>query len=159
MTTEVPDSLNGSLNSWAAIRARQPTGPVREDEPDKAAMREMAWEQQAGYRAEMRECLSRLGKGIGLYPPDSWEWVEPDWEANPETWPGVPKLIWLLSRVTVAQQRANFARYFQRPGYCQFCEDRPGTGWSQTPCIAHVDWRIYVKQFAADLFEGVRDDR
>lgn len=120
--------------------------------PDREALRDEAWEELEGYRAGAIDFMQRFGVGASRWAEKGWQWKEPDWTADPETWPPIAKMLYLHLRYDALLTRANFARHFMKPSYCPSCSARPSMAHGQWACPEHTDWVTHVRRLAADLF-------
>jgi hypothetical protein len=109
-------------------------------EMDKINRRLLGEEQLAALRAEIHELAPRLAKGLALKAEKGWQWEEPDWEADPETWAPLARLAWLWERMEVAVEAATMLRHLTgHPGWCAPChvgQPMP-EGWSFYRCSLH----------------------
>lgn len=109
--------------------------------------------QLLAHREAMVATLKRLGRGAGLWAERGWEWDEPDWDASPETWPPVAKILWLLGQWYDHWQHATFLIHLrEHPGWCLDCHEgapRPD-GWNVWTCPEHSDPRA-VKRLAENF--------
>lgn len=93
---------------------------------EKMAMTEQAIEQLAIVRGLFVADVHRFAKGGHLWATKGWEYVEPEWEADPETWPPVAKLLYLYARMQRHAHDAMYQSHFSdRPTLCRACT--PGT--------------------------------
>ena len=59
--------------------------------PSVVELREMALAQHRELRARTTADLLRLGKGLRIVTERGLSWEDPDWNADPETWPPMAK--------------------------------------------------------------------
>jgi len=108
--------------------------------------------QLAQVREQFDGILARFSRGFLKYVEKHWEWVEPDWDTDPETWPPLAKLLWLNDRVIQLGSQMNWLRHFPgKPGWCGDChpdEELP-EGWQRVTCLDHLP-REGVKTLAQD---------
>lgn len=132
--------------------------PVEEAEKqpdiDYEALRAASARQLAEWRGQAAVFMQRYGKGAALWVERGWTWEEPDWTADPETWPPLARLAYLWHRSRHALNRANWLRHFsERPEWCSECEPaKPSPQHMAANCIEkHVDHAEAVKAIARDM--------
>ena len=123
--------------------------------PEETPAPDLAHEQQAEMRVVAIVAMQRFGKGAVLWAENDWQWVEPDWEADPESWPPLAKLLWLFDRalngLSQAQALGAMKAWY---GWCKGChpdEEKPDWCRSYFVCPDHQDPRV-VRAMARALF-------
>lgn len=144
------------LKRVAGMEFPPPTTTEPEEEaPDLRAMGLAQWGEM---RAIAFDAMQRFGKGARLWTEKDWQWEEPDWDANPETWPPLAKLLWLHIRAETALSHAQFLSHLvTQPGWCASChagEERPKWARSFYICPDHTNYPDQVRALAGALFAG-----
>lgn len=120
---------------------------AREKRVDDAASQLVSYQEQA------IALFKRIGKGGALWEERGWEWTEPDWSVDPETWPPVAKLLWLFARLKHCQREANYLRHYAKwAQWCAVCGGEKPVNYETKLCVNHMDWVKQVKAIAGDLF-------
>ena len=147
----------------------KPVGPAARAEEDAAEesagpsvveLREMALAQFRELRARTIADLLRLGKGLRIVTERELSWEDPDWNADPETWPPMAKCLWLFMHAQAAASQAQYLSHMRsQPGWCARChegEERPA--WSRAFYICPDHEPVSVLQAAAHaLFIDIID--
>lgn len=126
--------------------------PDTTKEDDRADRMAKSIEQLTAGRALFIDLAQRFGKGGSLWATKGWGWEEPDWAADPETWPPVAKLLWLFDRMVNVEGRLGMLRHFSAsPEFCDSCGPKPGEHYRLTICDMHGSIEG-VKTMARDLY-------
>ena len=149
---EIPQEM---VTATIGGRAKEPAPVGEEAIAAAAARKELAWEQQAEWREEIIRCLNNMAKGLTKFPLAEDSWEEPDWEADPATWPPTAKILLLHVRADNAITRAAMARHFGKPAFCRQCDPEGAYGreWTCWDCREHTDEARQVRSLAKTLFQ------
>lgn len=111
--------------------------------------------QLEAHQAQFIAFIKRLGKGGALWEEKGWEWQEPDWSSDPETWPPVAKILYLYCRAKHEQVKANYrSHYSLAPAWCRECGGEKPANYEVGLCVNHIDWALQVKAIARDVFNA-----
>lgn len=119
---------------------RSSAGKAEEETDDRAERMKLCAEQLVAHQDAAAELLNRFARGWLMRQEKGWTWEEPDYEADPETWPPLAKVLWLLDRGYSEMSGAQFMVHFrQSPEFCPNCHpDEPmPKGYHQAMCSAH----------------------
>lgn len=145
--------VGGAVAELMAPQQEEEQGSSSSEELRQAA-REEAAAQLLQYREQAIVALRRMGKGLVLWQEKGWQWEEPDWAADPESWPPLARLLYLLHRSQTAMTRANWLRHFkEHPEWCTECQpEAPSPQHVGAHCEAkHVNHAEAVRTLARDL--------
>lgn len=76
-----------------------------------------------GFRAEYFMQLGRFGRGLAKWQESAFAWVEPDWEADPETWPPAARVLYRTVQMNTLVRNIGWLQTIGRPGLCLTCKD------------------------------------
>jgi len=130
--------------------------PQEAPEPskDREKLRELRNAQLEGERFIADGLIRRIGKGVAVCQEKGWEWQEPDWEADPDSWTGLPKLLLVINRLDQSFRNLWWLNTFtEKPLWCDTCENpekRPA-GFVVGRCNQHLQEAEMVRQMATSL--------
>lgn len=131
------------------------TTRAREDED----LEPIARKQLDELRERWLDLSARVARGRNLWRERKLAWEEPDWEAEPETWPPVAKVLWLYVRQRLTEERLQYTAHFpDTPAWCQQCRPEDAKlpdGWHVSTCPDHANTVGMTQIFAAQL--GLRE--
>lgn len=116
---------------------------AREEETDRRAeLMRVAAEQLISYQDIALNALNRFARGWEMRQKHGWTWEAPDLEADPETWPPLAKVLWLLDQANAAVSAAQFLGHFrEQPEWCPSChpdEQETPKGYRWAVCPLHT---------------------
>lgn len=139
----------------AMKRASASHARAREETVEDAAadLDRINQEQLANLREGWRELSLRAGRGMVLWHDREWEWEEPDWDADPETWPPLAKVLWVYVRMRLTEERLQYAAHGFGPAWCHVCNDdaEMPKGYHHSTCPGHSPLAGMVANFAEHL--------
>lgn len=143
-----------------AIAARRAKAAQDEVENEAQAEAQRAMEANVAARAALVDrwfqVVVRFGRGVSLWQERGWEWEEPDWGSDPETWPPLARLLYLHATLQRIEHDLGFLEaagakepicqecFPQRPDHNRYvrvlCEDhaRQFLAWSVQAFAHHL---------------------
>lgn len=145
-----------------AIAARRAKASQEEVENEAQAEAQRAMEANVAARSALVDrwfqVVVRFGRGVSLWQERGWEWEEPDWGSDPETWPPLARILYLHKTVLRIEHDLGFleAAGAKEP-ICQECvPERPGHArYVRVLCEEHAKkFIVWSVQYIAHTLFG-----
>lgn len=147
----------------APSRARV-NGENASEEKEVIDLEPIGRQQQADLQNDWVTIAQRYARGAHLWAEKGWQWVTPDWHADPEVWPPLAKLTWLYVQQMVITTHLQLIKvHLDMPVWCIWCHDgqeKPeGEPWSGGTCWRHSNLVGMTQGLAKDLgwWSGPKD--
>ncbi len=146
-----PVALKRVLTQKAEQNAIEEDRGAKHAEPTQ--LEQVAFGQLVSDREVLKVILERIGRGQAKRDNQAWDWVEPDWGADPNSWPPLAKLTWLIVRSHHLMADICLRNDLRRPSFCRDCEgdkefEEP---WHQMRCEKHQCTTQSAKTLATSL--------
>lgn len=119
--------------------------------PTNATMRpadDLVAERMDELRTAFSGLAVRFSKGVAMWQEKGWEWEDPFWDEDPDSWPPLPKLLAVFDQLVEVTANMQVLHETQIPTWCVECNDgKPKLqGMAYATCHRHVNTSLMVQR-------------
>ena len=109
-------------------------------------------------RSEYLGLLPKLQKGLAKWQTERFAWEEPDWDADPETWPVAARVLYRFAQLHHLENDIGWLSTVGMPKRCPLCEPAEDGAYFAFYCPEHQRGFAVglVKHKARELFNSPR---